>query len=59
MTTYPKHCERCKADWEARIEEPVQCPRCKSPYWNIPIRERAKSEGAKNQVRTKRKVEAA
>jgi hypothetical protein len=26
---FPKHCGFCQADWMARIENPVQCPRCK------------------------------
>jgi len=28
-------CERCGHEWIARIkEDPVICPKCKSPYWN-------------------------
>lgn len=30
-------CERCKHEWVARgEEEPRVCPKCKSPYWNTP-----------------------
>ncbi len=30
-------CERCKHEWVARgKEEPKVCPKCKSPYWNVP-----------------------
>lgn len=30
-------CERCGHEWLPRKgEEPKVCPRCKSPYWNIP-----------------------
>lgn len=30
-------CERCNHEWIARIkEDPVICPKCKSPYWNLP-----------------------
>jgi len=30
-------CERCEHRWVARgEEEPKVCPKCKSPYWNIP-----------------------
>lgn len=30
-------CERCKYEWVPRMEkEPRVCPKCKSPYWNIP-----------------------
>jgi len=30
-------CERCKHSWVARKkEEPRVCPKCKSPYWNVP-----------------------
>ena len=28
-------CERCKHKWVPRNnEEPIVCPKCKSPYWN-------------------------
>jgi len=29
------HCNRCNHSWVPRIV-PVQCPRCKSYYWNEP-----------------------
>jgi len=40
-------CERCNHEWLPRVsleelktgkikEEPVICPKCKSPYWNRP-----------------------
>lgn len=31
-------CERCKHKWVPRNsnEEPMVCPKCKSPYWNRP-----------------------
>lgn len=32
-------CERCKHIWAPRTktdEDPVICPKCKSPYWNRP-----------------------
>jgi len=33
-------CERCSHKWISRsnrkTKNPVVCPRCKSPYWNIP-----------------------
>jgi len=32
-------CERCKHKWIPRVkvkEDPIICPKCKSPYWNIP-----------------------
>jgi rubrerythrin len=30
-------CERCGHLWRGRIpEDPIVCPQCKSPYWNIP-----------------------
>jgi predicted Zn-ribbon and HTH transcriptional regulator len=33
-------CERCGHEWVPRdLEiEPRVCPKCKSPYWNIPRR---------------------
>lgn len=32
-------CERCKHEWIPRVktkEDPIICPKCKNPYWNIP-----------------------
>lgn len=30
-------CERCGHQWVKRGEdEPKVCPKCKSPYWNVP-----------------------
>lgn len=29
-------CTRCGNDWPRRVENPAQCPECKSPYWNKP-----------------------
>ncbi len=29
-----KHCKRCEYNWPSKKDNPVQCPRCKSPYWN-------------------------
>ena len=34
-------CERCGHEWVPRNDAaPLVCPKCKSPYWNLP-RERA------------------
>lgn len=33
-------CERCGHEWVKRKDkEPLVCPKCKSPYWNIPRKE--------------------
>ena len=30
-------CERCGHEWTPRgLKEPKVCPKCKSPYWNVP-----------------------
>jgi hypothetical protein len=29
-------CARCEYLWANRVEAPKNCPRCKSPYWNRP-----------------------
>lgn len=36
-------CERCKHEWVPRKREdpPRVCPRCKSPYWDLPRRDQA------------------
>ena len=34
-------CKRCKHQWATRKEQtPKVCPHCKSPYWNIPKKEK-------------------
>lgn len=33
-------CLRCRYRWVPRVEEPRQCPACKSPRWNEPKREK-------------------
>jgi predicted Zn-ribbon and HTH transcriptional regulator len=39
-------CERCGHTWVPRMHDdevsdpPVICPRCKSPYWNKPKRDK-------------------
>src|ERR1035437_1688309 len=43
------NCKRCGHEWRPRVEgHPVQCPKCKSPYWD---REK------RNEVRTDSKPE--
>ncbi len=32
-------CLRCNHEWLPRQEEIVQCPKCKSAYWNVPKKE--------------------
>ena len=27
-------CKRCEYEWWSRIDNPLNCPRCHSPYWN-------------------------
>ena len=35
-------CERCRHKWVPRNESdfPTVCPKCKSPYWNKPKKEK-------------------
>jgi len=45
-------CERCKHLWVPRNyskKEPLVCPKCKSPYWNIP----KKNKKVKNEKKNK------
>lgn len=37
-------CERCSHEWIPREqnEMPKVCPKCKSPYWNTPKKEKVK-----------------
>jgi rubrerythrin len=33
------HCDRCNHEWMIRgAHEPITCPKCRTPYWNIPRR---------------------
>jgi Zn finger protein HypA/HybF involved in hydrogenase expression len=38
LTVEGYKCERCSHKWIPRIknEHPRVCPKCKSPYWDIP-----------------------
>ncbi len=27
-------CKRCDHDWASRLDKPMICPKCKSPYWD-------------------------
>ncbi len=40
----PLKCLRCGHTWFRRVELPLKCPapKCGSPYWNKPRKERAK-----------------
>lgn len=31
-------CLRCGYDWAGKTEKPIRCSRCKSPYWNKPLK---------------------
>tara|TARA_Y100000310_G_C20316337_1_gene638613 strand:+ start:296 stop:448 length:153 start_codon:yes stop_codon:yes gene_type:complete len=36
-------CERCKHQWVPRNSEmPRVCPKCKSPYWDVPRKRNVK-----------------
>ena len=34
LNIFIKKCSRCSHEWMAKIENPVLCPKCKSPNWN-------------------------
>ena len=40
-------CERCEHIWVPRsyIKEPKVCPKCKSPYWNVPRQKERNKNG--------------
>ena len=31
---YIHKCLRCGHEWPSKQEQPIRCPKCKSPYWN-------------------------
>ena len=43
-------CERCSHNWtprkgsDGKTKPPIVCPKCKSPYWNIPKNDKKDSE---------------
>lgn len=38
-------CERCEHTWISRVDgKPVVCPKCKSPYWDVPKKNGQKKE---------------
>ncbi|MFH1307336.1 MAG: hypothetical protein ABIH72_00610 [archaeon] len=38
-------CERCTHKWIPRnLQEPRVCPKCKSPYWNVPRKKKKKMQ---------------
>ncbi len=41
-------CERCEHEWLPREKnrEPRVCPKCKSPYWNLPRKAKAATKKA-------------
>ena len=55
ITVMGYRCERCGHEWLPRDEkqEPKVCPKCKSPYWNMPRKEAPMPyEDFCNQVKT-------
>jgi hypothetical protein len=42
ITVMGYRCDRCEHEWIPRdvVQEPRVCPRCKSPYWNVPRKRR-------------------
>ena len=43
-------CKRCNHEWLGRVVNPIQCPKCKSLYWDkdrvreIPVYQKANKE---------------
>ena len=42
-------CERCKHEWIPNDikKEPTVCPKCKSPYWDKPLKNKIKKKNKK------------
>jgi DNA-directed RNA polymerase subunit RPC12/RpoP len=38
MTIYIFRCIRCSHEWASKKEKPRVCPKCKSAYWDLPVR---------------------
>lgn len=42
-------CSKCKYEWMARVENPLQCPKCKRYDWKNQVKEETKiKKGAQN-----------
>ena len=47
-TVIAYRCERCEHEWiprkqpESEADYPTVCPKCKSPYWNKPRKQKTK-----------------
>lgn len=41
-----RKCERCGHTWIARILVSRVCPKCQSPYWDVPRKPKQGREGA-------------
>jgi predicted Zn-ribbon and HTH transcriptional regulator len=39
MTIKIFKCLRCEHEWASKMDKPLVCPKCKSPYWNTPKKE--------------------
>jgi predicted Zn-ribbon and HTH transcriptional regulator len=37
-------CERCGHEWKSKGTNPKVCPKCKSPYWNEPRKEKSETQ---------------
>lgn len=54
MVVRIKTCKRCGWEWASKVETPVQCPACRSKYWDkdrvndIPPEKMAKKRGDGN-----------
>lgn len=55
-------CKRCGHKWipkakkDGQVSEPKNCPVCNSPYWNIPVKNLAQSEAAKEFQREQKRL---
>jgi len=38
MTIYILKCVKCNHEWASKKEKPRLCPKCKSAYWDLPIK---------------------
>ena len=47
-------CDRCEHEWVPRTleTEPRVCPKCKSPYWNVPRKKANTYEEFRDKIRS-------
>ena len=44
ISQFQVECKRCGHKWIPRKSEVMLCPKCKTPYWNIPKKKKKQND---------------